>query len=111
MADGRIFCCGGPNESDYSIWFFVPEGSEAAVGDVVEVNMGARVTKGDPMRARPNTFTRVVSKADQVGKECRWVPENPALWARVLYCDWMDQAGWRQQSGLFDVWVRPPDKR
>jgi len=104
VADGRIFCCGGPNESDYSVWFYVPEGSDASVGDIVEVKMGAIVLKGEPLRAPPNTFQRVRSKLEEEGKECRWMPDNPQLWGRVLYCDWMENEGWIQQSGLFNVW-------
>ena len=106
LADGRIFCCGGPNELDYSIWFYVPTGTNTAVGDVVEVKMGPRVMKGESMQAGPNTMLRVVSPLDQVGKECKWVPENPALRGRVLYCDWMKEDGWVQQSGLFNVWIK-----
>lgn len=104
VADGRIFCCGGPNESDYSLWFYVPEGTDTSVGDIVELVMGALVLKGGSMRAPPNTFLRVRSKLGQVGKECRWVPDNPRLWGRVLYCDWMEKEGWVQQGGLFNVW-------
>ena len=110
VADGRIFCCGGPNESDYSLWFYVPERTDASVGDIVEVKMGALVLKGDPMRAPPNTFQRVRSKLKHVGKECRWIPDNPRLWGRVLYCDWMEKEGWIQQSGLFNVWYKAVGK-
>ena len=104
VADGRIFCCGGPNESDYAIWFYVPEGKAASVGDIVEVKIGARVMKGEPMRAPPNTLQRIRSKLEQVGEECRWIPEDPRLWGRVLYCDWMEKEGWVQQGGLFNIW-------
>jgi hypothetical protein len=106
VADGRIFCCGGPNESDYALWFYVPEGSDASVGDIVEVKVGALVMKGAPMRAPPNTLQRVRSKLEHVGKECRWTPDDPRLWGRVLYCDWMENEGWIQQSGLFNVWKK-----
>jgi hypothetical protein len=109
MGEGRVFCCGGPNESDTSIWFYVPEGFNAAVGDVVEVKTGSGMVKGEPIQAGPNTVSRVVSLLSQVGEECRWVPENPALWARVLYCDWMEQEGWHQQGGLYNFWVKPTD--
>jgi hypothetical protein len=106
VADGRIFCCGGPNEDDYSLWFYVPEEADVSVGDIVEIKMGALVLKGDPMRAPPNTFIKIRSKFEDVGEECRWMPDNPRLWARVLYCDWMEEEGWMQQSGLFNVWVK-----
>jgi hypothetical protein len=104
VADGRIFCCGGPNESDYALWFYVPEGVDTTVGDIVEVKLGAVVLKGDPVRAPPNTMQKVCSKLESVGEECRWVPDNPRLWGRVLYCDWMEKEGWVQQGGLFNVW-------
>jgi hypothetical protein len=106
VADGRIFCCGGPNESDYSLWFYVSEGIDVSVGDIVEVKMGALVLKGEAMQAPPNTLRGVRSRLEQFGEECRWVPDNPRLWGRVLYCDWMKSEGWIQQPGLFNVWVK-----
>lgn len=106
VADGRIFCCGGPNEDDYSLWFYVPEGADASVGDVVEIKMGALVLKGEPMRAPANTFIKVRNKLEDVGEECRWVPDNPRLWGRILYCDWMEKENWVQQGGLFNVWYK-----
>jgi hypothetical protein len=106
LADGRIFCCGGPNEDDYSLWFYVPEGKNASVGDIVEIQMGAAVHRGEPMRAPPNTMLRVRSEFADVGKTCRWVPDKAYLWGRVIYCDWMRDEGWVQQRGLFDVWFK-----
>jgi hypothetical protein len=106
VADGRIFCCGGPNEDDYSLWFYVPEGKNASVGDIVEIEMGAAVHKGESMRAPPNTMQRARAEFVDVGNTCRWVPENPYLWGRVIYCDWMEKEGWVQQDGLFNVWMK-----
>lgn len=106
VADGRTFCCGGPSERDFSLWFYVPKSSSIAIGDVVEIKVGADVNKSEVMRARPNMLSRLVSKQNEVGNECRWVPEDPKLWTRVLYCDWMETEGWIKQEGIFNVWIR-----
>ncbi|MGB5278318.1 MAG: hypothetical protein WBO73_19650 [Gammaproteobacteria bacterium] len=71
VVSGRIFCCGGPNETDYAIWFYVPEGNDVLLEDVVEIEMGANVQSGDPMRAPPNKFRKVRARKDQVGGQCK----------------------------------------
>ena len=111
VASGRIFCCGGTNETDYAIWFYVPEGSDVILEEVVEIEMGAIVHSGDPMRAPPNTFRKVRAHKDQLGSQCKWTPEKPNLWGRVLYCDWMEEEGWEQQEGMFNVWYKPRSKK
>jgi hypothetical protein len=103
---GRVFCCDGPNEGEQLIWFYVPSGISVTIGDIVELRSGPELRQSDPSAAPPNTVTRIVQRPYDKEKYCRWVPENEKLWTRVLYCDWMEADGWRQQSGLFNVWIK-----
>ena len=105
LASGRAYCCGGPIES---IWFFVPQPLKVSVGDVVEVWSGAPVNRGDQPTTQPNTAIRIHPKLSSADSQCRWEPENPRLWLRVLHCNWMESEGWIQQdSALYPVWVNP----
>lgn len=109
IAAGRVSCCGGPNEQETAIWVYVPPDIEVAVGDIVEVRSDKVVLEGESGKGtKPNTVTRVREKSYAVNKQCRWVPENPSLWTRRLYCDWMEEEGWEEQSGLFDHWIKMP---
>jgi hypothetical protein len=108
LGQGMVFCCGRPFDDDGSIWFFVPKDVQVEVGDIVEIRSGPVVMKGEPTKGPPNTATQVRQKRSDPQKECRWLPENPNLWARVLYCDWMQEEGWVQQDGLWDVWIKNP---
>ena len=102
---GRVQCCGGPNEQQTAIYAFVPSGITVGEGDIVEVWSGQMVTEDDPLGPWPNTVTRVVSKA--TNGPCRWTPDDPKLWGRVLYCDWMSAEAWSKQSGIADYWIKP----
>ena len=105
LASGRAYCCGGPIES---IWFFVPRPLKVSVGDVVEVWSGAPVKRGDQPTTQPNTAIRIHPKLSSAASQCRWEPEDPRLWLRVLHCDWMENTGWIQQdSALYPIWVNP----
>jgi hypothetical protein len=56
--------------------------------------------EGNGDLGRANVVTRVVQRRDVQDGECRWIPPDPRLWGRVLYCDWMPQEGWVEQTGL-----------
>jgi hypothetical protein len=103
----RVFCCGGPNEFETRQYVYVPEKYQVSVGDIVEIWSDRMLAEGEPVDALPNTVTGVREPASAPHKACRWLPDNPALWVRVLYCDWMQSEGWVQQSGLYPVWIRP----
>lgn len=103
---GRIFCCGGPNEQDTAIWFYIPKVLDVEISDIVEIWSGREVKQGDQEPAHPNTVTRVVERPTYGHRSCRWVPEDPRLWVRVLYCDGLEAEGWTQQSGLYPVWIK-----
>lgn len=113
---GRTYCCGGPNEKTTAIWFYVPKPLTVELGDIVEVWSGEPVTVGSRPTTMPNTAIQVRQKSGSLTKECKWIPENPNLWARYLYCDWMEEEGWVQQDKkLYPCWIKrmssklPPD--
>jgi hypothetical protein len=100
----RVFCCGA-NERANAIAFFAPNGLPVRVGDFVEVRSGRA---GDAKAL--NVATRVWQSQGEAPR-CRWLPDIPSLAARVIYCDGMKEHGWVQQSGLWNVWMRPPEGR
>jgi hypothetical protein len=104
-----VFCCGGPDQEDHIILFYVPPNLRVAVGDIVELRSGKTLKKGSEKYCPPSTATKVRQTKESGNKKCRWVPDNPKLWRRVLYCDWMKKEGWVQQTGLFNVWVKLPN--
>jgi hypothetical protein len=101
---GRIYCCGGPNEGGTAAWVFVSPGMQLGIGDIVEVRMGHPPALGGP--GAVNRALRVRQKAGEAGA-CRWIPETPGLWARYLYCSWMEQEGWQARQGLYPAWLKP----
>ena len=103
---GRVFCCGGP---DNSIWFYIPPDLKIEPGDVAVIRAGAYVTAGKRMKAPPNVAVEVRGSLAGPGRTCRWLPEKEGLWMRTLYCDWMIEEGWRQQAGPENVWIKAGD--
>ena len=103
----RVFCCGGPNEETTAQMAYVPQKYQVAIGDIVEFWSDHIVSEGDSVEALPNTITRVRQTANASHKVCRWEPDAPGRWMRVLYCDGMQSEGWIQQGGLYPVWVNP----
>lgn len=101
---GRIMCCGGPAEQD-SVRFYIPPGMNVELGDIVEISGGDQASSAMPY-PRPNTVLRIRQKASSGSNKCRWVPEDPRLWGRLLYCDGLEKEGWVQQSGLFKGWIK-----
>jgi hypothetical protein len=103
MVEARVYCCGGNIEQSSAPWVYVPPGIEIAVGDIIEIKMGQ--SPGNHSPGRVNTVLRVRQSGMSSG-ECRWVPDNPALWMRVLYCDWMKEEGWVERGGLYNTWLK-----
>jgi hypothetical protein len=117
LAVGRMYCCGGPNETVNVAMVFVPQDVSVKLGDIVEVRMGKAPKRGKP--GIVNIATRVREQHD--GKElpvwgnsangaspsCRWIPEKPYLWTRILYCDWMKEEGWIKYDGVWEAWIKP----
>ena len=104
LGDGKIYCCGGPNETGYSVWFYVPSDLKIEVGDIVEIRMGRQARGSD--KGTVNVATRVREKHAAPNPSCRWDPPNDKLWARILYCDWMEEEGWTLTKGLNKTWLK-----
>jgi hypothetical protein len=118
IAIGRTYCCGGSNETNNVLAIFVPAEVLVKPGDVLEVRMGREPT-GDHT-ARVNTATRIREEyppggASRWGSEdrnwddvsCKWIPEKPSHWGRLLYCDWMPEEGWIEYDGFWGAWIKP----
>lgn len=103
---GRVFCCGGKNELETAIWFYIPRNIDVEIDDIVEVWSGREVRQGYTTPSYPNTVTRIVEKPSYGKQTCRWLPDNPRLWVRVIYCDGLEAAGWTQQGGMYPVWIK-----
>jgi hypothetical protein len=102
----RLYCCGGSIEEETSLWVFVPPAISVEPGDIVELRMGRVPAEGDP--GVVNTVTAVRQRsADAIGGACRWEPDNPNLWMRVIYCEGMDRHGWLQRGFMRKLWYKP----
>ena len=99
----RIYCCGGPNERHTVRILFVPQAISVERGDIVEVRTGR--PPAPSAVGQLNTVTKIWQKGPSGA--CRWIPPDPNLWARVLYCDWMPANGWIEQTGVLNAWYKP----
>lgn len=102
---GRTYCCGGSIERELAVYFYVPPGTRANTGDIVEIRIGNRPRAGTP--GRLNTVTRIRQRAGESG-DIRWDPPTPGLWRRILHADWMEREGWKYRGGLQKTWYKPP---
>lgn len=100
----RLYCCGGRISEDQAIWAYVPPSISVYAEDLLEIRMGHVPKEADP--GVVNTVTAVRQKAGIDGP-CRWQPDNPSLWMRVVYCDGLEQQGWLQRGKLRKVWYLP----
>jgi hypothetical protein len=105
VAGGRVFCCGGPHEKT-PVLFYVPSSVKIEMGDIVEIRSGPKVLEGDLPQAPPNVAVQVREGRSTPYRQCRWMPENDALWLRVIYCEWMPKEGWIQQAKPYHVWIK-----
>lgn len=110
ITDGRmivvqLYCCGGKISMDQAIWVYVPPAIIVATEDIVEIRMGRVPAAEDP--GVVNTVVTVRQKAVNGGGPCRWEPDNPSLWMRVLHCDGIEQQGWVQRGKWRKLWYRP----
>jgi len=110
ISDGRLvvlqlYCCGGRISEDQSIWAYVAPGLQVETNDFVEIRMGRVPRKQDP--GTVNTVIAVRQRANDSSATCRWEPDNPSLWMRVIHCDGMEQQGWSQRGTLRKLWFLP----
>jgi hypothetical protein len=118
VAAGRVYCCGSATETENSLAIFVPPEVSVQPGDIVELEMGQAPTRSAP--GAINTAIRVREKRvgegspswgrpsrEGAGHACKWVPDNPMLWNRVLYCDWMKAEGWIEyRATTWKTWLK-----
>lgn len=102
----RLYCCGGSIEEETSLWVLVPPDISVEQGDIVELRVGRVPSKGAPGVVNTVTALRQRS-ADAAGGACRWEPNNPKLWMRVIYCEGMDRHGWLQRGFMRKLWYKP----
>lgn len=107
LAVARVYCCGGSAEESEAIWAFVPSDINVGVGDVVEVRMGRNPDDND--LGAVNTVAGMRQQGVMTADgSCQWLPNNPDLPMRTLYCHNIEIEGWIQQRGyLRDMWHRP----
>lgn len=107
IAIARVYCCGGLTEESEAIWVFVPPGATAETGDVIEVRMGRSPDELDPGAVNSLVAVRQHGGIEPDGP-CRWLPDDPSLWLRILYCDEIELQGWvRQKTFLREMWFKP----
>jgi hypothetical protein len=119
LAIGRVYCCGSSNEIDNVLAIFVSVEVAVDLGDVIEVRMGR-----EPEGQKPgviNTATRVREEIGEPGPPqrgsgergwpgaaCKWIPEKPTYWNRVLHCSWMEAEGWVEYDRFpWKTWIKP----
>ena len=108
VALARVFCCGNPMAGEQERMLYAPQQIGVMKGDIVEVKSGRSPVKGDS--GRLNTVMRVRQKGGEGATSCNWIPPDPSLWARILYCDWMPSEGWIEQGGMNKAWFKPAAK-
>lgn len=105
---GRVHCCGGAGtaETENSVFVYVPQKLNVKQGDILEFVEGhGPEGKG---KSQLNVAVKVRHK-DGIGSGiCKWVPENPNLWRRVLHCAWMGREGWNEGGWLSPEWYKIP---
>ena len=84
---GRVFSCGGEDtvETAEPAFVYIPPGHQVEFRDVVEFRVGQKRDGNGP--AMLNTLVKVRHKKGMESGECRWLPNSPELWMRVIYCD------------------------
>lgn len=105
---GRVYCCGGLPEATRLdvLWFYIPPDVPVRLGDVVEIQLGHEGKGRTP--GMVNVVARVRESHDATERHCRWDPDQPGKWMRVIYCDWMEAEGWVHKKGIGSPWIKPP---
>ena len=112
ITDGRVIgvavhCCDGPDAITYGV-AWSPSDLAVKKGDIVEIRVG---TGPDAEGlARLNLVTQVRQPAGADPTRCSWIPDEPGLWRRTIYCEWMPSEGWVEVKslGLPILWMKPP---
>ena len=111
MVDGSVIqtqlhCCDGPDVTTYgAAW--VPSGIRVHRGDIVEIRVA--LAPEAPGLERLNVVTQIRQPYDAQPSRCDWIPPEPGLWRRTIFCDWMPSEGWVEVRswGLPILWMKP----
>lgn len=109
ITDGRLvvvalYCCNPKIAENLSIWAYVPAPLTVEREDLIEVRMG-RAPNKDGDRGVVNAVWALRQKsADAAGGSCRWTPDDPGLWMRVVHCEGMEEQGWQQRGSQRKLW-------
>jgi len=101
-----VHCCDGPDTITFGVAWAPPD-IAVENGDVVEIRVG-RGPEAEGL-ARLNVVTRIRQRHDADPSRCDWIPKQPGLWRRTIYCDWMPSEGWVEVRswGLPILWMKP----
>lgn len=107
---GRIYCCGGTGtvETENNVFVYVPHDLQVKYADILEFVEGQGATGKGLLQL--NVAVRVRHESGIGSNSCKWLPEKPNLWFRVLYCPWMENEGWVEGSGLSPEWYKIPER-
>lgn len=99
---GRVYCCGGVQETVNRQYAFSPASLPVNKDAFVEVRFGHNKP------GEINMITRTVN-------DCNWVPRDPRLWVRIPYCNWMKGDEWMEVSSMITssnhAWIKAPGNR
>lgn len=107
VISGRVYCCGGKGtaETENNVIIYVPPSIETKVYDIIEYEVG-HGPKAEGL-SQLNVALKVRHSDGVKQGICRWEPDNPKLWMRVLKCPWMEDEGWSKGGGLYPEWYKP----
>jgi hypothetical protein len=111
MVDGasvvaRTQCCRPDTENSGPVVLYNQQHLPVSVGDFVEFRVGG--LKSPDHKSELNVITRVLQHGEPEDGACWWEPRNPALWRRIVYCEWMQKEGWtRDDNWRYPGWYKP----
>ena len=102
----QVHCCDGPDVITYG-FAWVPAGIQVQRGDIVEVRVA--LDPDAPGLDRLNVVTQIRQGHDAKPSRCDWIPPQPGLWRRTIFCDWMRSEGWVEVRswGKPILWMKP----
>jgi len=108
IISGRIYCCGGSGtvETENNVFVFIPPEIEVELNDILEFVEGHGPNSTG--RSQLNLGIKVRNKHGVKSGECKWEPDDPNLWLRVLNCSWMENEGWVKGGTLSPEWLKEP---
>jgi len=102
-----LYCCNPKIAENLSIWAYVPARLRVEREDLVEVRMGRAPDKNGDRGVVNAVWSLRQKSADAAGGSCRWTPDDPGLWMRVVHCEGMEAQGWQQRGSQRKLWFLP----